>query len=139
MGLEEVIPALRNTVATVRKIADTPDNFPKRSLLTLLITNGQIMVAHQGGKELYYSTWKRKCGDRDFCPSLAKCCENPTEPGGRVNHLVIASEPLQGENVWEPLDEGDIVGVDWRMGLAYHRGGEGTKRQPLEGTSCLNW
>ena len=116
LGLEEVTRALRETVGQVRGLAD-PEGELGRSLLTLLITNGQVMVAHQGGKELYYSTWKRRCADRDVCPSLSAVCEAPSVSGS-VNHMLIASEPLQGENVWEPLAEGDIIGVDWRMRLA---------------------
>ena len=117
-GVDEVIPAIAATVARVREIADEAD---QRSLLTLLVTNGQTMVAHHGGKELFFSTWKKRCADRDLCPSLSKSCESATEPGGSVNHMLIASEPLQGENVWEPLVEGDIVGVDWRMRLMRER------------------
>jgi glutamine amidotransferase len=117
-GLEEVVPALAATVKTVRELADDEGH---RSLLTLLVTNGQTMAAHHGGKELYMSTWKRRCADRDTCPSLSKSCESTTSSGGSVNHLLIASEPLQGENVWEPLNEGDIVGVDWRMRLQVER------------------
>lgn len=112
LGVDEVTHALRDTIALVRQIADRD----ARSLLTLLVTNGQVMAAHHGGKELFFSTWKRRCADRDLCPSLSPACEAPTATG-HVNHLLIASEPLQGENVWEPLAEGDIVGVDWRMRL----------------------
>jgi glutamine amidotransferase len=115
LGIEEVERALRDAVTLVRDIADDGDE-GKRSLLTLLVTNGQVMAAHQGGKELYYSTWKRRCADRDVCPSLSAVCEAPSTSGS-VNHMLLASEPLQGENVWEPLAEGTIVGVDWRMRL----------------------
>ncbi len=34
---------------------------------------------------------------------------------GFVNHFIVSSEPLSGENVWLPLEEGDVVGVDFRM------------------------
>jgi len=115
LGFEEVGRALREAVAQVRALADGPGD-DGRSLLTLLVTNGQVMAAHQGGKELYYSTWKRRCADRDVCPSLSAVCEAPSL-AGNVNHMLIASEPLQGENVWEPLAPGDIIGVDWRMRL----------------------
>jgi glutamine amidotransferase len=115
--LDAVKAALRETVAKVRGLSDTSES---RALLTLLVTNGETMAAHQGGKELYYSTWKRRCADRHVCPSLSASCESRTI-AGRVNHLVIASEPLQGDNVWEPLSEGDIVGVDARMGFALER------------------
>ncbi|MCC6624356.1 MAG: class II glutamine amidotransferase [Deltaproteobacteria bacterium] len=113
--LPAVMQALGRTVARVREIADTPDA-PSPALLTLLVTNGELMVAHQGGRELYYSTWKRRCADRDTCPSLARVCEAPVT-SGRVNHLVIASEPLQGDNVWTALAPGQMVAVDARMQL----------------------
>jgi glutamine amidotransferase len=41
-------------------------------------------------------------------------CEAPSV-SGVVNHFIVSSEPLQGENVWLPLEPGDIVGVDSRM------------------------
>ncbi|KAI9032075.1 putative glutamine amidotransferase type 2 [Hyaloraphidium curvatum] len=145
LSLEAVIPALRATVATVRSIADPPlSGEGKRSLLTLLVTNGTTMAAHQGGKELFFSTWKRRCGDRDVCPSLAACCEAPASVGGKINHLLIASEPLQGENVWEEMDEGDIVGVDWRMSLMVDKAAGERKAVPMPvKTACagqsLQW
>lgn len=114
--VEVVIESLRATVATTRALADG-EGAPSPALLTLLVTNGQTMVAHQGGRELYYSTWKRRCGDREHCPSLSPGCEAPTAFGQRVNHLVIASEPLQGDNVWTALGPGEVVAVDSSMGL----------------------
>jgi glutamine amidotransferase len=35
-----------------------------------------------------------------------------------VNHFIVSSEPLQGENVWLALEPGDIVGVDRRMQIS---------------------
>lgn len=113
--LELVLRALRATVDITRTLADGP-SAPGPSLLTFLVTNGEVMAAHQGGRELYYSTWKRRCADRDTCPSLSKVCESPVT-NGRVNHLVIASEPLQGDNVWTALEAGQMVAVDSRMQL----------------------
>jgi len=115
LGIDEVMRSVRDTVKLVRALADVEGD-AARSLLTMLVTNGQVMAAHHGGKELYYSTWKRRCADRDVCPSLSAVCEAPSVTGS-VNHMLIASEPLQGENVWEPLAEGDVIGVDWRMRL----------------------
>lgn len=120
-AVDEVLAALRETVATVRDLCDTAD---KRALLTLMISDGSILAAIQGGKELYYSTYKRRCADRADCPSLGPACEAPTE-SGFVNHLIVSSEPLLGENVWLEMAEGDMVGVDWRMRLV-----DGNMRNP---------
>ena len=35
-------------------------------------------------------------------------------------HLIFSSEPLSGENVWNEMKPGEVVGVDWRMRL--HQG-----------------
>ncbi len=112
--LDAVVEALRRTVETVRQIADHGE---KRSLLTLMLTDGELMVGHQGGQTLNFSTWKSFCPEREGCAFYARACEAHTEPGGYVNHLLVSSEPLQGENVWTPLQEGEIVAVDAFMRL----------------------
>ena len=111
-GVDHVMDAVRKTVRTVRSLCDEPGQDP--SLLTFLITDGTTLVATQGGKELFVSTHKTRCGDRDECPHLAPECESPSTTGF-VNHLLFSSEVIDGENVWQPLEKGDIVGVDWRM------------------------
>ncbi|MFO0693487.1 MAG: class II glutamine amidotransferase [Polyangiales bacterium] len=116
----EVASALSEAVAIVRDLADRPGE--AASLLTLVVTNGTTMAATMGGKELYYSTHKRRCADRESCASLSPECEAPTR-SGRVNHFVVSSEPILGENVWIPLGHSEVVGVDDRMNL--HHGSLG--------------
>lgn len=81
---------------------------------TFILTNGDIMIGFQGGKNLYYSTYKTKCGDRDHCPSFSAECEAPTQTGF-INHLILSSEPLSGENIWIPLEPGQLIAVDQHM------------------------
>lgn len=109
--VSDIIGALRATVARVREICDEGEH---RSLLTLMVTDGQALAVVQGGKPLFYSTYKGRCPDREVCPSLSPECEAPTRTGF-VNHLIISSERLQGENVWVELEEGDMMVVDQRM------------------------
>ena len=87
---------------------------PDRNFLTFVITNGRTMLAHQGGKPLHCSTYKRRCPDREACASYAPECEQASS-GGFVSHLIFSSEPLHGVNVWEPMVPGEMIGVDWRM------------------------
>ena len=49
-----------------------------------------------------------------MCPSFGPACEAPTR-NGFVKHLLISSEPLQGDNEWEKMKPFEVVGVDWRM------------------------
>jgi glutamine amidotransferase len=107
----ELASALRKMDRKVRSICDTPDN---PASLTVVVTNGEAMAAAHGGKDLFLSTYKTRCSDRLHCRSLSPECEAPTTTG-KVNHCIISSEPLQGENVWLPLKQGDVVSVDARM------------------------
>jgi glutamine amidotransferase len=109
--IDSISAALKEAVNRARELCDSDGT---RSLLTVVATNGDCLVAAQGGKELYFSTYKTRCSDRGTCASLAAVCEAPSSTG-RVNHFIVSSEPLQGENVWEPLAAGDVIGVDGRM------------------------
>jgi glutamine amidotransferase len=111
MSAEDIAAALGATTALVRSISTEG-----KALLTFIVTDGVTMAAHQGGKELYFSTYKTRCGDRETCPSLSPECEAPTT-SGFVNHLLFSSEPIHGENIWLPLEEGEILAVDGRMHL----------------------
>jgi glutamine amidotransferase len=119
--LGDVMEAVKETVDEVVALAGDvcmrDDGPPDESFLTFVLTNGTTMVAHQGGKNLYYTTWKKRCPERDDCPSFGPECEKPTEHGF-VKHLVVSSEPLQGENVWSELRPFEAIGVDWRMQLS---------------------
>lgn len=110
-SIENVFLALRRTVARIREICDDERH---SAILTLVMTDGRCLVATRGGRELFLSTYKQRCSDRETCESLSPECEAPSQTG-RVNHFIVASEPLQGENVWLELEPGAIVGVDQRM------------------------
>jgi glutamine amidotransferase len=115
IGVEEAVAALRSTLEHVRAICDT-DSGHEPSSLTTIVTDGTTMVAAEGGKELFWSTYKTRCADRDSCPSLSAECEAPSS-SGYVNHLIFSSEKIRGENIWLPLEPGELIGVDWRMKL----------------------
>ncbi|HEX6276996.1 MAG TPA: hypothetical protein VFZ53_28340, partial [Polyangiaceae bacterium] len=61
-------------------------------------------------------SYKKRCSDRDRCPSLGAACEAPSTTG-HVNHFLVSSEPLSGENVWLPFESGEIVAIDRDMHL----------------------
>jgi len=112
--LDTVSAALGRTVQRLRALVDAGAASP--ALLTLMVTDGELLVASEGGRDLFWSSYKRRCSDRDRCASLSAVCEAPTQ-SGRVNHFIVSSEPLQGENVWEPFAPGEIVAVDRDMRL----------------------
>lgn len=114
--VDDLLEALETTIEDARAICGPLDE-DEEAFLTCIVTDGTTMAAHQGGKELYWSSHKTVCGDRDSCPSLSAECEASSETGF-VNHLIFSSEPLQGENVWNEMRAGETIGVDWRMRMA---------------------
>jgi glutamine amidotransferase len=122
----DLIKAVSRTMEVVRGICDRPGQPP--CLLTMIATDGAALVGVQGGKELFLSTYKKRCGERDTCPSLSPECEAPSKTGF-VNHFILSSEPLQGANVWEELKPGEIAAVDARMST--QRGSVGRAALPL--------
>lgn len=114
--------ALEAMLAEVVEVC-APLEDDEKLLTTCIVTDGMVMVAHQGGKELFWSSYKTRCADRDTCPSLAPECEAASE-SGYVNHLLFSSEPVSGDNVWLEMNAGDLIGVDWRMRLHRRRAGK---------------
>jgi len=111
--LDDVVSSVTRALSLVRELCTGGD---KPCLLTCILTDGASMVGVQGGKELHFSTYKRRCADRDVCSYLSASCEAPTVDGA-VNHLIFSSQPLSGENIWRAMKEGEIVAVDGRMRL----------------------
>jgi predicted glutamine amidotransferase len=116
--IDDVVSAVTHALSLVRRLCDMDGDQAReqRSSLTCILTDGSSMVGVQGGKELYFSTYKRRCADREVCPHLSNACEAPPREGV-INHLIFSSQPLSGENIWHMMSEGDVVAVDGRMRL----------------------
>lgn len=118
--VDALADAARETVATVESIAgplaSEAESDPSLTYLTFIITDGTLMLAHQGGQPLHYSTHKTDCPERDVCGHWSYECTNPTRTGF-VNHLIFASEQLLCENVWHPMALREMVAVDAQMRL----------------------
>lgn len=113
---EVILEALAELERIAGVKAPKDDSGPNATYYTFILTNGKVMLGYQGGKNLYYSTYKTKCGDRENCPSFSPECEAPSQ-SGFINHLIFSSEPLSGENIWIPMELGQIIAVDQHMKL----------------------
>ncbi len=109
--INDAINDLIEIIGELNFMEDAPatDNF-----FTFILTNGNMMIAFNGGKKLYYSTYKNQCVDRDTCSSFSPECEAPSKTGF-VNHLIFSSEPLSGDNIWIALEPMEMMGVDFKM------------------------
>ena len=117
--VDDLATACREAVQAITRITgpfNPVDGPPEETYLTFIITNGHTMLAHQGGKELLYSTYKTKCPEAKTCHGYSPECEAPVTSGA-VNHLVLSSENLEGENVFIAMSPGEMVGVDAGMRL----------------------
>ncbi len=99
LPFERVAEELRATVADIRAVHDGDEVRPTR--LTLIATNGYLMLGHCFRRPLYFSSHKTECGERETCTQYRESmCERPVEEG-LVRHLILASETLEaGPNVW---------------------------------------
>jgi len=113
-ALLETIDQITDLVGPYTHRADDP---PTETFLTCVVTNGEVMLGHQGGKELLYSTYKKRCPERDVCAHFSHNCEQRAAMGEQVNHLIFTSESLQGDNTWTPMAPGQIIAVDRHMRL----------------------
>lgn len=114
--MDAVSLAIKDLVQIIGPVCVDEGCGPTENYLTFILTNGKIMVGHCGGKPLYYSTYKKKCNDRDTCRSYTSECEAPTKTGN-INHLIFSSEPLSGENIWIKMENFQLIGVDSFMKL----------------------
>lgn len=121
--VECILDAIDQTIDTIQQITGQIcyESTQREDLyLSFLLTNGQVMVGHQGGKPLFFSTHKHFCPERNICPSFGHSCEAPVR-SGPVNHLLLTSEPLRGDNVWSAMTPGQTVAVDRDMNLQIFR------------------
>lgn len=98
-----------------------------------ILTNGEVFFAQRAGMELYLATQKLSCVDLQTCQETSKRCMRPSplpslaalslRPGSRsrrCNHLLVASEPVSGEDVWEEVPEGWLLSLDPGLRLRLH-------------------
>ncbi len=115
--MQTLASATQELAQAIGPLSNREAGTPTENYLTYVLTNGRLMIAMQGGLTLHWSTHKKRCPERDSCASLMPLCESAALDGERINHLIISSEPLQGHNVWNKTELGDMVAVDADMQL----------------------
>jgi len=88
-------------------------------IVNFILTNGDTFFAMRAGKELYLSTQKVSCRDAETCPEPRKVCLEAVRPDPQVNHLIVSSERIGEEDIWESLDQGQLVWLDADFKLGF--------------------
>ena len=126
-----VLGALQETLTAVLAVA--PDTEKEDNCLSFLISNGQLTLGFRFNKELFFSTHKTQCPERNTCPAYeSHKCEQAVREGV-VKHLAITSESLsEGPNVWEEMQDRSYVLVDHGMNFFIGQLLPGEKPSPLK-------
>ena len=93
-----------------------------------ILTNGRELFARRAGLELLLSTQKRFCSDALTCNEVNKSClkgrlghiTNQLKKPRHCNHLILSSEPIGLEDIWEEVPEGHLISLDSRFNLRLH-------------------
>ena len=94
------------------KLKDGPST---ETYLSFILTNGIEFLVFNGGKPLYYSTHKSVCSEKSDCAYYNQTCEAKSLIGDRINHLLVSSEPISGDNIWTALKPGELLTLDRNM------------------------
>ena len=111
--LKEFVEVFQNIAGPLKESQGDYD----KNYLTFLITNGQSLLAFQGGQKLYSSTYKKQCLENQTCSYYKPICERPAQVGERVHHLLVSSEIIKNENIWNSMEFGEYIGVGANMSL----------------------
>ncbi len=120
--VHRAVPALRQAVADLYTwCADAGLEPP---LCNFILTNGSVLIAQRAGLELHLASQKVACKDFATC-AAEKLCMRTSLPmpapdsaeTRRCNHLLVASERIGGEDLWEEVPQGHALALDGDMGL----------------------
>lgn len=113
--LQKIEGSLREMISIIGDLNNHKTDKPTDNYLTFILSDGKSLIGMQGGQPLHYSTFKAKCPERDECGFFNPSCENKSAQNQSINHLIISSEPLQGQNIWNNMKSGELVAVDVKM------------------------
>jgi predicted glutamine amidotransferase len=101
-SLEAVQWALATTLAEVARITDVDVGDGKRSAMNFLITDGELLAATRRDRTLFFAAESAEG---------VPIAERPRS-GTPVHALEIASEELQGPDVWHAVPPDGVIGID---------------------------
>lgn len=100
--LPQYIDAILTACKTIQDIIglfQPVDGPPDETYLSFILTNSQIMLAHQGGKPIYYLL------QDTICQLCYQCTQTYT----------FSSEPLTSDGIWQAIEVGDLMALDQTM------------------------
>lgn len=126
LDLEAACQAQQRAISKIFRWAQELNIEPPKA--NYILTNGSTMFARRAGLELYLSTQKKVCADALLCKEANKICLAGVLPHlqttalrpRKCNHLLVASEPIDEENIWEEIPDGSLIALDDNMKISLH-------------------
>ena len=112
---KKLTEAVARTVNFIESL-DKLNSNEEKAITNILISNGEKFLVLRNGKDLFFSTQKNYCSDIDICSSVTKECILGVRHQA-INHIIVSSEKLTKEDVWEQIEERDFLVVDKDMQL----------------------
>ena len=94
--------------------------------INYILTNGKRLFARRAGLELFIATQKNHCPDSETCTEVNKMCLSGFMPKlqmgrtRRCNHLLVSSEPIGADDIWEEVPEGALLALDEDFVISVH-------------------
>jgi len=108
-------------------------------ILNFVLTNGDVFFAMRAGKELFMATQKNSCRDFETCLEPRKSCMELVRPDPKVNHLIVSSERIGEEDIWEEVEQGSMVILDADFNVSILEGPPNFEVCPPELMSKAIW
>ncbi len=93
----------------------------KAPCMNFLIANGRLFAASRLGRDLFFSTQKYRCPDFAHCTDPTRHCMGQRHPEVPVTHLLVASERISLDDVWEEVPNNALLLVDGHMNFRIER------------------
>lgn len=115
--MKNLIDAVRSTIDEIEaftgKIHQNEVGASSETYISFIITNGSLMLAHQGGKNIYYS-------QHNFSDETTCLCSFKDESFEVSKHIIFSSEPLDN-NTWIKMNSYEIAVVDYDFNIHFFR------------------
>ena len=108
-SLQSFIEAIRTAIDEIEacsgKIYHDENGSSNETYLSFILTNGSLMLAHQGGKSMHYS--QHNSLNEKTC-----LCDFDNNSVALAKHVIFSSEPLD-HNTWTKMSLYEIAVVDY--------------------------
>ncbi len=107
VGPEALWESISSVVERVAELTGgTHDDTNGPSGQTFVLTDGNTLIGHKGGKPLFVHAPAIRHGDQERSWAVER---------GATDHFRLASEPVPNSEVWSPIRHGGAVGVSLDM------------------------